>query len=535
MVQTLIQLVEQSVGRFGPRSALLIKAGASYERWTYTGLWEFAGKVACLLQQRGLQKGDRVLLWGPNCPQWVLAFLGCMRTGIIPVPLSLGATGDFVERVIRQTRPALAVLSRDMPSPQQELEVPSVYFEELEELARSLPAPLETEVAEEDLAEIVFTSGTTGDPKGVMLTQANLMANLEAINQYIPGKPSYRLLSLLPLSHMLEQMSGLFMVLRCGASVTYTRSHQFSTLLEILRERKVTTILMVPQTLDLFMKGIEREVRRQGKERLWQRMLSLARYVPFPLRRRLFSQIHKRLGGCLEFIVCGGAALDPELGEKWELLGVKVIQGYGHTETSPVVSCDTLGNRRFDSVGRPLPGVEVRVSEDGEILVRGPNVMPGYWEAPELTATAIQDGWLKTGDVGFIDEEGYLHLKGRKKDVIVLPNGQNVFPEDIEAVLRKHPAVIDATVVGLPKGSRVEVHAALLLKDQAASEVVSWTNRQLADYQRIRGFTLWPQEDFPRTHTLKIRKGVVLDVLTGAAPSGQVPPTLLSGAAAEEA
>ncbi len=150
------------------------------------------------------------------------------------------------------------------------------------------------------------------------------------------------------------------------------------------------------------------------------------------------------------------------------------------------------------------------------------------------TATAIQDGWLKTGDVGFIDEEGFLHLRGRKKDVIVLPNGQNVFPEDIEAVLRKHPAVIDATVVGLPKRSRVEVHAALLLKDQAASEVVSWTNQQLADHQRIRGFTLWPQEDFPRTHTLKVRKGVVLDVLTGAVPSGHVPATLLSAAAEEE-
>lgn len=212
--------------------------------------------------------------------------------------------------------------------------------------------------------------------------------------------------------------------------------------------------------------------------------------------------------------------MDSQLGAKWALLGVKVIQGYGTTEASPVISCHTLRNPRFDSAGRPLPGVEVRISEEGEILARGPNITPGYWEAPEQTTAAFEDGWYKTGDLGLIDAQGFLHIKGRKKNMIVLPSGLNVFPEDVEGALAKHPDVTDAVVVGLPKASRVEVHAALLLRDPAvAREVVSWTNRQLADHQRIRGFTVWPEEDFPRTHTLKVKKNVVLDVLKGVISS----------------
>ena len=520
MAETLAHLLEGSARRFGPRPALLFKPGAHYEQWTYAQCWEGAGKVASLLQQRGLGKGDRVLLWGPNSPWWVLTFFGCMRAGVIPVPLDSRTTQDFVNRVISKTQPALAFVSRDISSTHQEFAVPKIHLEEIEALTRSLPPPQPTQVSGQDIAEIVFTSGTTGDPKGVMLTQANLIANLEAIDHHIPGKPSYRLISLIPLSHMFEQTAGLLTVLRCGASVTYPRGHQSSMLLEIMRERKVTTMLLVPQILDLFMKGIESQVSHQGKERSWRFALNIARYTPFRLRRLLFRRVHQRFGGCLDFIVCGGAALDPDLGKKWELLGVKVILGYGHTEASPVVSCHTLMSRRFDSLGRPLPGVDIRIAEDGEILVRGPNIMPGYWNTPDLTAKALQEGWLQTGDLGFVDKEGYLHLKGRKKDIIVLSDGQNVFPEDIEVVLRKHPAVTDATVLGLPKRSRVETHAVLLLKDQAvASEVVDWTNRQLADHQRIRGFTVWSEADFPRTHTLKVKKGVVYDILTGATPS----------------
>ena len=212
----------------------------------------------------------------------------------------------------------------------------------------------------------------------------------------------------------------------------------------------------------------------------------------------------------------GGAALDQELGRKWELLGVKIVQGYGTTEASPVISNHSLRDRRLDSTGRPLPNVEVRISGEGEILVRGANITPGYWRAPAETAAAFDGDWYMTGDLGFFDDEGFLHIQGRKKDMIVLPSGQNVYPEDIQAVLAKHPNVTDAAVVGLTRGPSVEVHAALILDNaDTAQEVVSWTNSQLAEQQRIRGFTVWADEDFPRTHTLKVKKGFVIDTILG--------------------
>ena len=346
----------------------------------------------------------------------------------------------------------------------------------------------------------MFTSGTTGDPKGVMLTHRNLTANVEGITQYITVARSSRLLSILPLSHMYEQMGGLFMTLYSGGSVTYPTSRQPTVLSRTMRERKITTMLLVPQALELLMNGIEREVSRQGKERLWARLLSIAERIPFGLRRHVFRTVHKQFGGKLDLIVSGGAALDGDLGRKWELLGVKVLQGYGATEASPVISNHTMDERRPESTGRPLPNVQVRISEQGEILVKGENVTPGYYNAPEETAKAFEDGWYKTGDLGYFDDDGFLHIQGRIKDMIVLSSGQNVYPQDIQSILARHPSVVDTVVVGLPRGASVEVHAVLILNDpNAARQAVDWTNSQLAEHQRVRGFTVWPNEDFPRT------------------------------------
>jgi len=315
---------------------------------------------------------------------------------------------------------------------------------------------------------------------------------------------------------MYEQMGGLFVTLYNGASVTYPTSRQPTVLSRTMRERKITIMLLVPQGLELFMNGIEREVARQGKQALWNRLLQIAERLPFPLRRRLFRRVHKQFGGKLDFVVSGGAALDADLARKWELLGVKIVQGYGTTEASPVISNHTIEGRRHDSTGRPLPNVEVRISSAGEILARGENITPGYWRAPEETAKVFDGDWYKTGDLGYFDDEGFLHIQGRMKDMIVLPSGQNVFPEDVQAVLTKHPQVKDASVVGLARGSSVEVHAALILDDaDKAQEAIAWTNDQLAEQQRIRGFTVWQDEDFPRTHTLKVKKQIVIDTILG--------------------
>ena len=514
--KTVVDFLRGAVERHGSRDALLFKPAFRYQRWSYSRLWNESGRVATLLQRRGLTKGDQVVLWGPNSPHWVLAFLGCIRAGVILVPLDLRSAPDYVARVISRIDPKMAFTSRFTPKEEANLGVPEITFEELEAAIHGLPQPEHVDIAPDDLAEIMFTSGTTGDPKGVMITHRNLTANIEGISQYIVCKPSSRLLSVLPLSHMYEQMGGLFIVLYSGASVTYPTSRQPTVLARTMRERRITIMLLVPQALELLMNGIEREVRRQGREALWNRLLKIAGSTPFPLRRLLFRRVHKQFGGKLDFIVSGGAALDQELGRKWELLGVKILQGYGTTEAAPVISNHSLSERRLDSTGRPLPNVEVKISDEGEILVRGENVTPGYWRAPEETAAAFDGDWYKTGDLGFFDEAGFLHVQGRKKDMIVLPSGQNIFPEDIQTVLAKHPNVTDAAVVGLTKGSSVELHAALILDNaDKAQEVVSWTNDQLAEQQRIRGFTIWSEEDFPRTHTLKVKKGVVIDTILG--------------------
>ena len=245
-----------------------------------------------------------------------------------------------------------------------------------------------------------------------MITHRNLTANIKGVSQYISCGPSARLLSILPLSHMYEQMGGLFLVLYSGASVTYPTSRQPTVLARTMRERKVTIMLLVPQGLELLMNGIEREVKRQGKEALWNKLLLVAGRTPFGLRRHLLRRVHKQFGGKLDFIVSGGAALDPDLGRKWELLGVKIVQGYGTTEASPVISNHSIWERRLDSNGRPLPNVEVKISDAGEVLARGDSITPGYWNAPEETAESFDGDWYKTGDLGYFDEDGFLHIQG---------------------------------------------------------------------------------------------------------------------------
>ena len=520
---TLVEFLEAKAREYGHRPALYFKPGFRYQTWTYQDLWEGSGRVASLLQHRGLEKNDRVLLWGPNCPQWVLAFFGCLRAGLVVVPLDLRSSPDFVERVASKTRPKLAFVSRVTPDRPDGFDVPEMLLDQIESESLNMPEPRRVGLDWDDLAEVIFTSGTTGDPKGVMLSHGNLLANMVSVNEQAPGKPTDRLLSLLPLSHMFEQMGGLLVPLRNGSNITYLTSIQPSIIVKTAGERKPTLMLLVPQALSVLMNGIEREVARQGKEKVWRWSMAVAQHAPTRVRRVIFRRVLQRLGGALEYIFSGGAALDPELGEKWERIGVKISQGYGATEASPVISCHTFERPDFRSAGPPVPGMDVKVSAEGELLIRGPNVTKGYWEAPDRTVEAFEGEWYKTGDLGFIDSEGSVHVKGRKKDMIVLASGQNVYPEDVETVLIKHPDVTDVSVVGLPKDDGVEVHAVILTEQpDKAADAVAWANRQLAEHQRIRGHTVWPEDDFPRTHTLKVKKLVVIDRLTSATAASAV-------------
>ena len=520
-MNTLVELLESSANSFGPNPALLMKPSFRYRVWTYSDLWEKAGQVASYLQEQGVQKGDRVLLWGPNMPQWVVAFFGALRAGAVAVPLDVRSAPDFVGRVVDSTGARLAFTSRFVGQA-LERDIPSVHLEDLDRVVAAYsPRPAEVMVGADDLAEIMFTSGTTGTPKGVILTHRNIASNAQAVAHSFPARASDRLLSLLPLSHMLEQCF-LLVSLLSGARIVCPMSRQPSYIFKALQENQITAVLLVPQALQLIMGGIEREVERRGKTRVWRAMHRVAPHLPMGVRRRLFGNVNMRMGGKLRFMVSGGAYLDPGLAQKWEILGIPIVEGYGATEAAPVITFNSVAQRVLGSVGRVVPGQEVRIAEDGEVLTRGPNVSPGYWQNEEATTAAFQGEWYKTGDLGYLGEAGYLYLRGRKKDLIVLANGQNVYPEDIERLLNAHPAVIEGVVVGLPaeEAGGETVHAVLLLKDLAvpSSEIVEEVNGKLADHQRIAGYTVWQEEDFPRTHTLKVKKALVLDHLKSAAP-----------------
>ena len=281
---------------------------------------------ASYLQERGVHKGDRVLLWGSNSPWWVVAFFGVLRAGAIAVPLDIRSAPDFVARVVERTEPVIAFISRFIGQTLEQ-DIPSIHLEELDLVTMGSSQPTEVTVKPDDLAEIMFTSGTTGDPKGVMLTHRNIASNVQAVAQTFPGSSSDRLLSLLPLSHMFEQTGGMLVPLIFGARVVYPISRQPTFIFRALQENQITVLLLVPQALQLFMGGIEREVERQGKTGLWRAMHRVAAHLPMNVRRRLFAGVRRRLGGKLRYILSGAAYLDPSLAQKWENLGISLMEG----------------------------------------------------------------------------------------------------------------------------------------------------------------------------------------------------------------
>jgi len=514
-MQTLVDLLARSAERFDSAPAVSL-FGREPWTWSYRELWDQSRRAATYLRNSGVAEGDRIVLWGPNRPEWVTTFFGAMIVGAIVVPLDVRSREDLLVRLEEQTEPVHLILGAEQAGSLQGAHPPITRLEELRERQANL-TPAEVDlgaISLSDTVELVFTSGTTGSPKGVILTHTNIMADVRGARPAYPPTPKNHVLSLLPLSHMFEQTAGLFVPLTGGSSITYVSSLRPDVIFNAMQWSHTTNMGCVPQVLALFRDGILREVRKQGREATFNRLHTVARWLPLRARRLLFRPVHTRMGGSFEYFVSGGARLDPGLARWWEEMGFKVCQGYGMTEAAPVVTCHTLKRRDPESVGQPLPGVEVRIAEDGEILVRGANLSPGYWRHPEMTAEAFVDGWYKTGDLGAFDHHGNLTLRGRKKNMIVKANGLNVYPEDIENVLLADPRVKNVVVLGLPEDDDVEAHAVLLgVPPEQAAQVVKAANALLAPHQRIGGFTVWPDEEFPITPTLKVKRAEVADRL----------------------
>jgi len=503
------------------------RSGYRMEWFTYGQVLEMAFWFWRELESRGISKGDRVMLWGQNCAEWVAVFFGCALRGVVVVPMDDVASADFAARVAGRVGARLWVCSRKHAQHTGEAgAVPYVVLEDLSRIAGGtlrqtqgrLPALLSNvTIGIHDTLQIVFTSGTTAEPKGVVITHANVLANIAPLQREMRRYLKYerwvhpvRFLNLLPLSHVFGQFLGMFLPPLLGGTVIFQEELKPSEIVSTIRRERVSVLVTVPRVLQSLKQKIERDLEDGGKIDGFRRRFGAAEGKHFLRRWWIFRRIRRQFGWKFWAFICGGAALDAETEQFWDRLGYAAIQGYGLTETTSLISVNHPFKLGKGSIGKVLPGREVKLAEDGEILIRGGGVAAGYWDGGgEVTD---KDGWYRTGDVGALDAAGNLYFKGRKKEVIVTPGGLNVYPEDLEAVLRLQPEVKDCVVVGIERGGNAEPCAVLILRDYVRVEgVVERANQSLAAFQRMRMWVEWPQKDFPRTSTQKPRRNLIAE------------------------
>ncbi|MGH9505143.1 MAG: AMP-binding protein [Terriglobales bacterium] len=508
--------------RRGRECAYIQHRGYRTVRWSYRQVAETAFQFARELEQRGIGKGERLLLWGPNSAEWVAAFFGSALRGVIIVPLDDAGTAAFALRVHQQVEGKLLVCSREHALPS----IPMIVLEDLQTtLSVHLSAPYEaTEMTAADVLEIVFTSGTTAAPKGVVITRGNVLGNIAPLETEIQKYLKYewlvhpvRFLNLLPLSHVFGQFLGIFLPPLMGGTVIFQETLNPAEVIRTIRRERVSVLVAVPRMLQSLKEKIERDLEDEARlEDFWRRF-EAAEGKHFLRRWWIFRRVHRWFGWKFWAFISGGAALDRVTEQFWGRLGYAAIQGYGLTETTSIVSVNHPFRLGQGSIGKVLAGREVKLAPDGEILVRGSGVAAGYWTGDELQPITEQQGWYGTGDIGALDAEGNLYFKGRKKDVIVTPAGMNIYPEDLEAAVRRQPEVKDCVVVALPREGNAEPCAVMIMRDGNADpeSVVKRSNETLADYQRIRNWLVWPGEDFPRTSTQKPRTSVIQQFVQG--------------------
>jgi long-chain acyl-CoA synthetase len=508
----------QPASRPAKEIACAWRRGYRMVRWSYGDLYQTAMNFSRELARRGIAKGDRVLIWGENSGEWMTAFLGCMFCGAIAVPMDAIAEKSFARRVANQSGVRLAVVGRDLHA--QELPCPTICLEDLRDVVSAHDAGHSSQQAaqpvtmgRDDPIEIVFTSGTTAEPRGVVLTHGNLLANLEPIEKEINRYRRYerffhplRFLDLLPLSHVFGQLLGIFLPQILGGTSVFMDTLNPSEVIRTIREERVSMLVTVPRLIESLRDQLVRDITAQGRLEKFQRDYKRGETEKFLRRWLRFRAIHRTFGWKFWAVISGGAALPADAEQFWSRIGYAVVQGYGMTETTSLISVNHPFRLGRGSIGKTLPGLELKLSEEGEILVRGENIASGYWKGGGAAPVLDADGWFHTGDLGERDATGTLYFKGRRKNVIVTPEGLNIYPEDLEAELRKEPGVRDCIVVGLERDGNAEACAVLLLRDAAAVDaeaIVARANARLAPFQRMRRWTVWRDSDFPRTPTQK--------------------------------
>lgn len=518
--------------RHGDAPAIVVHRGNRRLVTSWNQIADLADRFAAELVRREVAVGERVVLWGANGPEWMAAFFGSIQRGVVVVPLDPAGVLDFADRVIADTGPRLTVgddaLLRELPAP-----LPKLSFEDF---GSALPAKPQADLRDPAVTldtpfQILFTSGTTAEPKGIVHTHRNVLSSLDPVEREMKKYLKYErifhplhFLHTLPLSHVFGQFMGLWIPPLLGAVVHFENRLQAQRLMETIRRERIAVLCSVPRVLDLLRSHLMASDSRLAD--------ALQRATGTGLLGRWwrFRRIHSAFGYRFWAFVCGGAALSPELESFWITLGFLVVQGYGMTETSALITLNHPFKTGQGSIGKILPGRDVRITDEGEILVRGDMVSRATWQHGALQQNESE--WLATGDLAQTDAEGQLHFVGRKSQVIVTPSGLNVHPEDVEAALNDEPGVQASAVVPFLTPAGTEPVAVLLFRgseEQAHAAVVA-ANRGLAEYQQIHQWRLWPELDLPRTSTGKVRRPKVTEWVNAqrAESNGSVSDPLLA-------
>jgi long-chain acyl-CoA synthetase len=561
--KTLAEMFQNVVTKHGQKTSLMQKVAGEFKGFSYAEFGERVKNFALGLASLGITHGDRVALISENRPEWAISDFGMLSIGATNVPIYPTITAQQIEYILKDSGSRLIIVSKadllekifqikaNLPALQKVIYIDEaetkkdfmLEFDEVYEMGKKLDKDHAgyfenaiKKVMPDDLCGIIYTSGTTGAPKGVMLTHNNLLSNVMAAKQVIRVDETDTLLSFLPLCHSFERMAGHFLAISAGATVAYAESTE--TVADNLGEVKPTLMTSVPR---LFEKIYARVIENANTGSALKKKISGGLNFRYNLATKLvFSKLHQRVGGRLRFFVSGGAPLPKEIAEFFYKAGILILEGYGLTETSPVIAVNREEKFKFGSVGPAVPGVEVKIADDGEVLTRGPHVMKGYYKNPEATAESIdEDGWLHTGDIGMLDDEGMLYITDRKKNIIVTSGGKNVTPATIENLLVTSPFIEQSMVIGdkrnyltaliAPNFDALKKYAdengishsdfkELLTNEKIYAAVdadVQNLTKDLARFEQIKKFTLMPKEftieDGELTPTLKVKRKVVME------------------------
>ena len=555
-VANLYRIFEETVRRFGDRTAVEVQRKDTIDRYTYRDLQELTADRASRLRHAGVLPGDRCAILAHNDAHWCAAYLAILAVGGVVVPFDTNYSAAQVATILKDSGARVLFTSQRLRETADAALAGLTGVVVLDVHADASAGPPEPVTADAALlveaaapAVILYTSGTTSDPKGVVLSHANLVAERDAAFAVLNVRATDSVLGVLPLFHSLAQLANLLLPFAVGARVVYLETLSSQELVRALSERQITIFACVPQFFYLIHERILREVDRRGTFAKWafRAMLATsvrARRIGVNLGPTLFGRVHAMMGRQMRFFVTGGSKFDPAVGRDLYALGFTILQAYGLTETSGAATISTPDEAHLDTVGRPLPGMELKIlapeggsrdAEDGEIALRGPLIMQGYFNRPDATAAVMREGWLLTGDLGRVDRQGRLTITGRKKEVIILANGKNLYPEEIEAHYRQSPFVKEVCVTAFGEDKTGQRLYGVVVPDMealAARKVVNagdllrfeleGLSASLPSYKRVLGYDVW-FEPLPRTTTGKLKRHEIVRRLQETASSATRP------------